>query len=83
MTGAATFMRLPAITADNFPVSQGSRSSAGSAVIDLVEERGLLGRFDGGLIAAQDVNALRERGPSLGVLPRRPSDVTFLHHLML
>ena len=102
-------MRLPATTADNFPVSQGSRSSAGSAAIDLVEEllrsllhacvaaaqriaphcfdaqlvidgaaddfeHGLLGRFDGGLIAAQDANALRERGPfpwGVATTPRR------------
>src|ERR1700736_46172 len=90
MTAAGTFMRLPAITADNFPVSQGSRSSAGSAAVDLVEEllrslhhygvaaaqriaphcfdaqlviegpaddfeHRLLRRFDGGLIAAQNL----------------------------
>jgi hypothetical protein len=54
MTAAATFMRRNPHCFDAQLVIYGAADDF---------EHGLLGRFDGGLIAAQDANALRERGP--------------------
>jgi hypothetical protein len=73
MTAAATFMRRNPHCFDAQLVIEGPADDF---------EHGLLGRFDGGLIAARDVNAVRKRAPSYGVLPRHVSDVTFLNHMM-